>query len=122
MEMDKRKNNWELSYEDFCRCTKTIRLPEYYDDYFRLGKTHLRCYRFLIYIDNELNVVNPSTKKDKDKIIIYKYCSTTSREDCLSKAFLFIVKHALDNGLLQEPICTNDTIKKQIDWLNTNSK
>ena len=65
------RNNWEISYEDFCAITKTIRLPEYYDDYFRLGKTHLRCYRYLIYIDKDLNVINPYTKKDAGKKIIY---------------------------------------------------
>lgn len=115
------KNNWELSYEDFCRCTKTIRLPEFYEDYYRLGRRHLHGYRFLIYIDKDINTVNPATKKDAGKIIIHKCCSTVSREDCLSQAFTFILNQAFKNDLLQEPICTRSIIERQINWLNRNN-
>lgn len=116
------RNNWEISYEDFCAITKTVRLPEYYDDYFRLGKTHLRCYRYLIYIDKDLNVINPYTKKDAGKKIIYRACSTSSREDCLSQAFLFIIRYALENEILQEPLCATSIIEKQKAWLKINNK
>ena len=110
-------NTWEMSYDEFCKSTKTIRIPDYYEDYFKLGKTHLRCYNYYIYIDENLNVINPYTKKDENKKYIHRVCSTSSREDCITQAFLFIIQSAFKNDLLSESFVSKNKIKEQQEWL-----
>lgn len=97
--------NWLATFEEFCTKTKTIRHAEYYEDYFNMHRKHLRGYVYYLYLDADLNVINPYTKKDENKKVLKNFVSTCSREDVLEKAYLFILKYANDNGLYDESVC-----------------
>lgn len=92
---------WLMTLEDFCATHKTIRLPQYYEDFYRLGKTHLTGYHYLVYLDEDLQVINPYTKKDEGKSVLKSFISTFSREDALSQAHSFIIGYARENHLLE---------------------
>lgn len=109
--------NWLLTFEDFCKKVKAIRHPQYYEDYFRLGKRHLSGYHYYIYIDENLNVINPYTKKDQDKKVLAHFVSTSSREDVLEKSFIFIIQYAKDKSLFDESLCDKDIIDRQLTYL-----
>lgn len=108
---------WELSFEEFSRKAKTIRMPNYYDDYYRLGKRHLRGYTYYIYIDENLKTINPYTEKDQGKKCIKRVYDTMSREGVLEKAFIFILQYAFDNDLLIPALCSDEIINRQKQFL-----
>lgn len=90
---------WELDFKTFSEKARTIRAPQYCEDYCRLGKRHQTgCYYYL-YVDENLNIINPYTKKDEGKKVYKSFVSTTSREDVMKQAHDFIIDHAKEKGL-----------------------
>lgn len=110
-------DNWLLTFTEFSDKVKAIRHPQYYEDYYRLGKKHLTGYHYYLYIDENLNVINPYTKKDQNKKSIAHFISTCSREDVLLQAYNFILIYANDNGLFDENVCDIEIIERQINYL-----
>lgn len=109
--------NWLLTFEEFCGKSKTIRHPQYYDDYYRLGKRHISGYYYYLYIGEDLNIINPYTKKDQNKKSIKHFVSTFSREDVLFQAFLFILNYANENGLFDISVCDSSIAERQLKYI-----
>lgn len=93
------KNIWELDFSTFKDTVRAIRAPQYSEDYFRLGKMHQTGCHYYIHLDENLNVINPYTKKDSGKNILKKFVSTMSREDALRQAYRWILEYAAKNEL-----------------------
>ncbi len=89
---------WELSFKAFSEKVKTIRCPQYCEDYYRLGKRHQIGCHYYLYVDENLNIINPYTKKDEKKKVLKAFTSTTSREDVLSKAYNWILEYAREKN------------------------
>lgn len=93
------KYTWELDFKTFSDKVKTIRSPQYCDDYYRLGKKHQIGCHYYIYVDENLNIINPFTKKNAEKKVFKSFVSTFSREDVIRKAYNWILVYACENEL-----------------------
>lgn len=93
------KNIWEFDFKTFSEKVKTIRIPQYCEDYYRLGKRHQIGCHYYLYVDANLNIINPYTKKDKEKTVFKSFVSTVSRDDVLRKTYNWILAHAAKNEL-----------------------
>lgn len=90
---------WELEFKIFSEKVKAIRSQQYCDDYYRLGKRlQIGCHYYL-YFDENLNIINPYTKKDEGKKVFKSFMSTSSREDVLRQAYNWIIVYARENEL-----------------------
>lgn len=93
------KYTWELDLNTFSENVKTIRSPQYCDDYYKLGKRiQIGCHYYL-YVDDNLNVINPYTKKDASKKVLKSFVSTSSREEVINEAYKWILIYASKNEL-----------------------
>lgn len=99
---------WELDFKTFSKKVKTIRSPQYGDDYFTLGKRHQIGCHYYIFLDDNIGIINPYTKKDDGKKVFKRFVSTISREDVLEQAYNFIVDYAQKEGLYD--INTTETL------------
>lgn len=91
---------FDMDFIEFEKTVRTINSKQYADDYFRLGKKHqIGCY-FYLYVDTDLQIINPMTKKDKGKKVLKSFYSTTSALDCKQKAYDFIIDYATKNNIL----------------------
>ena len=95
------KYNWELSFDEFSAKNRTIRSPQYCEDYFNIHKRNQIGCHYYLYLDEDLNVINPYTKKDENKKVFKNFISTMSREDVLEKAYDFIILQAKEAGLYE---------------------
>lgn len=95
------KYNWELTLEEFSLKNRAIRSPQFCEDYYRMNKKHQIGCHYYLYLDEDLNVINPYTKKDENKKVLKGFVSTSSREDVLSQAYEFIIIYAKQEGLIQ---------------------
>ena len=111
-----------MTFEEFCTTFKTQNSKQYADDYYRLGKQHcVGCYYYLT-ASSDLEIINPYTKKDRNKKKLQTFVSTCSIEDVKTKTFAFILKTAFELGLFDECVCDINIKQQQIDWLNENEK
>ena len=111
-----------MTFEEFCKTFKTQNSKQYADDYYRLCKTHcIGCYYYLT-VSSDLEIINPYTKKDRNKKKLQTFVSTCSIEDVKTKTFDFILKTALEIGLFEECVCDINIKQRQINWLNENEK
>lgn len=113
--------NWLLTFDEFLAKNRAIRSPQYCEDYFNMHRTHQIGCHYYLYLDKDLNVINPYTKKDENKKVIKNFVSTSSREDVLEKAFLFILNYAQENGLLDESVCDKNIIERQLYYIKQHS-
>jgi len=91
---------FEMTFEEFCLSIKTINSKQYCEDVYRLGKTHcIGCYYYL-YVDNDLQFINPVLKKDRGKKILKSFYSTCSIQDVKEKAYNYIIEYAKENQLI----------------------
>jgi len=88
------KYNWEITLEEFIANNRAIRSPQYCEDYFNMHKKHQIGCHYYLYLDENMNVINPYTKKDQNKKILKNFVSTSSREDVLEQAYNFIIDYA----------------------------
>lgn len=93
------KHTWELDFKTFSGKVRAIRAPQYCEDYYRLGKRHQTGCHYYLYVDENLNIINPYTKKDEGKRMYKSFVSTTSREDVMRQAYDFIIAYAKKEGL-----------------------
>ena len=93
------KDTWKLDFKTFSEKVKAIRSLQYCDDYYRLGKRHQIGCHYYLYVDENLNIINPYTKKDSEKKILKSFVSTSSREDVLRQAYNWIIIYARENEL-----------------------
>lgn len=111
-----------MTIDEFSSNCRTIRFPQKSEDYFRLGKMHVTGCDYYVYVDENLNIVNPYTKKDEDKHVIGRLVSTASREDVIEKAHLFILNTAKEVGLFDESVCDPEIAKRQLNYIEQNNK
>lgn len=114
--------NWLLTLEEYSKKVRTIRIPDYCEDFYRLGKQRLRCYYYYVYLDENLNTINPYTKKDGGKKVAHRFMSTFSREDAIEQSYNFIVKFAYENGLYDASVCDAEIARRQIEYLTTGAQ
>lgn len=95
-----KKYNWELSLEEFKSKTKAIRIANRYEDYYRLGKMHTRGYTYYLYLDPDLNTINPFTKKDENKGIIHRFRSEC-RDQVIEDCYKWMIAYAKREGLFE---------------------
>ena len=95
------KYNWEISLEEFSASNRAIRSPQYCEDYFNMHRRHQIGCHYYLYLDEDLNVINPYTKKDRCKKVFARFISTSSREDVLEQAYNYIIDFARQEGLFQ---------------------
>ena len=94
------KYTWEIDFDTFSKKVKAIRSPQYCEDYYRLGKRHQIGCHYYLYVDENLNIINPYTKKDKGKKVLKSFVSTFSREDVIKQTYDWIMEYATKEGLL----------------------
>jgi hypothetical protein len=115
-----KKETWLMTFEEFCKKFKTQNSKQYADDYCQLGKQHcVGCYYYLT-VSSDLEIINPYTKKDRNKKKLQTFVSTCSIEDVKTKTFAFILKTALEIGLFEECVCDINIKQQQINWINEN--
>ena len=90
---------WELDFNTFSEKARAIRAPQFCEDYYRLGKRHQTGCHYYLYVDNNLKIINPYTKKDAGKKILNSFVSTISRDDVLRQAYNWILVYAAKNKL-----------------------
>jgi hypothetical protein len=105
-----------MTIDEFSSSIKTIRRPQYYDDAWGHGK-HQKGYHHYLYVDENLEIVNPYTKKDENKRVVKSIVSTCSREDAIEKTYLFILKTANESGLYEESVCDLHIAERQLNYL-----
>lgn len=93
------KYTWKLDFKTFSEKVKAIRSLQYCDDYYRLGKRHQIGCHYYLYVDENLNIINPYTKKDSGKKILKSFVSTSSRKDVLRQVYNWIIIYARENEL-----------------------
>ena len=93
------KDTWKLDFKTFSEKVKAIRSLQYCDDYYRHGIRHQIGCHYYLYVDENLNIINPYTKKDSGKKILKSFVSTSSREDVLRQAYNWIIIYARKNEL-----------------------
>ena len=71
---------WVLDFKTFSGKVRAIHNPQYCADYFRLGKRHQIGCHYYLYVDSNLNIINPYTKRDQGKKVLKSFVSTCSRE------------------------------------------
>ena len=91
--------NWQLDIDTFSKKVRTIRSPQYCENYFNMHRKHQIGCHYYLYLDEDLNVINPYTKKDENKAIFKRFVSTCSREDVIKQAYDFIKEYAKQEGL-----------------------
>jgi len=91
------KYTWLMTYEEFAGKYKATRSPKYYND---IHNRRVQCgCDYYVYVDDDLNVINPYLDKNRSKKVIYTAFSSISRDDALKKAHQFIIEHATSEGL-----------------------
>lgn len=93
------KYSWELDFKTFSDKVKAIRSPQYCEDYFILGKRHQIGCHYYLYVDEDLNIINPYSKKNTGKKVLKSFVSTWSREDVFRQAYVWIICYASKNEL-----------------------
>ena len=93
------KYSWELDFKTFSDKAKAIHAPQYCEDYYRLGKRHQTGCHYYLYVDENLNIINPYTKKDAGKKVLQYFISTSSREDVFRQAYNWILGYAAKSEL-----------------------
>ncbi len=106
-----------MSFEEFCVKFKTQNFKQYVDDYFVLNRKKCIGCHYYMTVSTDLDIINTSTKKDKDKKKLKTFVSTSSALDVKYKTFRFILVTAFENGLLDECLCSKELIEKQKEWL-----
>lgn len=109
---------WLMTFEEFNSKYRTINSKQYADDYYRLGVQHCLGCHYYLYVSSDLQMINPYTKKDKNKKCIKSFVSTASALDAKEKAYLFILEYAKQEGLFNESVCDIDIINRQLKYIN----
>ena len=91
------KHTWLMTYEEFAVKYKATRFPKYYND---IHNRRVQCgCDYCVYVDDDLNVINPYIEKNRSKKVIYIAFSSRSRDDDLKKAHQFIIEYATTEGV-----------------------
>lgn len=91
------KDAWLMTYEEFAARYKATRSIKYYND---IHNRHVQCgCDYYVYVDEDLNVINPYLEKNRARKVLFTAFSPCSRYDALKKAHQFIIKYATKEGL-----------------------
>lgn len=106
-----------MTFEEFNVKFRTINSKQYADDYFKLNARHCVGCHYYLYVSSDLKIMNPYTKKDKNKKCIKSFVSTSSALDVKEQAYLFILESAKQEGLFDESVCDLEIIKRQLKYI-----
>lgn len=91
------KDAWLMTYEEFAARYKATRSIKYYND---IHNRRVQCgCDYYVYVDEDLNVINPYLEKNRARKVLFTAFSSCSRYDALKKAHQFIIKYATKEGL-----------------------
>lgn len=113
------KYTWLMTFEEFNQKFITQNFKQYADDYFSLSKKHCVGCHYYLTISADLEIINPYTKKDKQKKVLKTIVSTSSIKDVKQQAFEFIIAKALEFGLYDESICPKEIKIRQLSFYNS---
>lgn len=111
------KDTWLMTFEEFSSRFRTINSKQYADDFYRLNVKHCIGCHYYMYVSSDLEIINPYTKKDKDKKLLMSFVSTSSALDVKYKMYFFILVQANEKGLLDESVCDLDVANRQLKYI-----